>query len=261
MKQKNSLKQYILHNKEYESLIIRVENAISEVLRSNSFKILFFVSKKEEQIIRECLNHFSGVNCDFISKIINSDYKMALFVSDDIISNEIDTTTLYKIKFNNKFNTVDHRDVLGSLMALNISRNLIGDIVIDNNYIYFEIVSSLNKYLKENLLKIKNINVNLEESSSEITKHQNFSYFQGIVKSFRLDNIVKLITKQSSNQVRDYILSGNVKVNQIETTNFSKSCLDNDVISLKGYGRFIVVIDTSRKTKKDNYVLEYKKYV
>ena len=257
---KNNLEQYIAHNKDYENLINRVEDVLTNVLRLNSFKILFFVSAKEQQIINDCLNHFSNANCVFVSKIINSETKAALFYYDNIDITDIDVTTLYKIKFNSKFLDVNHRDVLGSLMSLNISREYIGDIFVQDNYIYFELLSSLDRYLQENLTKIKRINVKLEKVTETIEKKQDFAEFRGIVKSYRLDNIVKLITKQSNQQAKDYILANNVKINQINTNNFSKVCLDGDILSLKGYGRFKLEIN-HKETKKGNHIINYFKYL
>ena len=250
----------MIHNKDYEDLIIRVEDLITNVINFNSFKILYFVNEPEQAIILSCLNHYDNVKCKFVSQIENSELKVAVFSSQNVDTSEIEVTKLFKIRYNSKFNQIDHRDVLGSLMALNIKRNHIGSIVVEDDYLYFEALASLTKYLAENLTKIKRVNVKLEECNDLIMSTPTYQEFQGIIKSYRLDNVVKLITKLSSAQTKDYILTANVKVNQIETTNFSKPCNDSDIISLKGYGRFKLIID-DKITKKGNYVVKYLKYV
>lgn len=261
MIQKNNLNQFIKHNKEYSELITRVEDIITYVLRLNSFKILYFVNENEREIIQACLNHFSNVECKFISKITNSDYYLAVFYHKDITVDFSSLTILYQAKFNPKFNELSHRDILGALMSLNIERHLIGDIVVKDNHLYFEVVSSLQKYLEENLTMIRRIKLNLKEAKKKVIKDQEYQEGQGIVKSLRLDNIVKLITKKSSKDTKEYILSQQVKLNQVIITNFSKQCQDNDILSLKGYGRYKLIINENKVTKKGNYSIKYLKYV
>lgn len=260
MNQKNKIQSFIDHNKEYEKLILRVKDVIEQVWHLNSFKILYFVNEYQQQIIDACLNHYDNVHVSYHSQIINSEYKLATFYTDIEQVKHLESAILCTFRYNTKFNELSHRDVLGSLMALKIERHHIGDIIVEDGYVYFEIESSLYDYIKTELTSVKKVKVQLNSIDYQITKKYDFIKLNGIVKSYRLDNIVKLITKQSSKETREYILQNNVKINQVNTDNFSKLCRDNDVLSLRGYGRYLLKIDEQRKTKRDNYVIEVLKY-
>ncbi|MEG0364519.1 MAG: YlmH/Sll1252 family protein [Erysipelotrichales bacterium] len=258
---KSNLDKLILHYKQYESLIRRVEDAINYSLQFNSFKFIYFVDAMQQQVIEDTINHFEGVKVSFQSQIINSEKKYALIYCDFYDANQLQGSILYTLNYNSKFNHVSHRDVLGSLMNLGIDRNLVGDIFVDDKKIYFEIADSLEKYIEENLDKIKKVNVKLKKVDYTVERIQEYTEYSGIVKSFRIDGIVSAITKKSRSEVKDMILGNNIKVNQIEVQNFALECKDNDILSIKGYGRFRLVLKNNNKTKKGNIHFTFLKYI
>lgn len=258
MSQKNSLDRYLEQNKEYKDLIIRVKDVCNNL---NFFRVLFFVNVFEYNIIKGIVNHYDNVKCLKLSKIENAEYYLVIITNKDDNNCYDDELSLLKFNYNNKFNTLNHKDILGSIMAMQVKRENIGDIVIKDCYVYFEVKTSLVQYFIDNLKRIKNIDVNLEISNDNVVKEINCLKYSGIIKSLRLDNVVKEITKLSNREVRELILAQKVKLNYLECSNFSKKCANNDLLSIRKYGRFLLKIDESRKTKRDNYIIDYYKYL
>lgn len=261
MTSKNNLTNFIIHNRQFEDLIRRVEDGVTFVKQTNSSKVLFFVNKAQQDVVRDTINHFSGVSYTLLSLIDNTDFKLLVINNTSSNINIEDYLVMYKIKYNVKFNTISHSDVLGSLMSLGIERKFIGDIVVIDGNIYFEVAKRLAKTVRDSLTKVKRCNVKLEEVFYRVEKVQEYQKHSIIIKSFRLDSVVSAITKLSRNEVKDYLLNSNVKLNQVVVTNFSCEIKNDDILSLKGYGRFILKIDLQRKTKKDNYYIEYFKFI
>ena len=56
-----------------------------------------------------------------------------------------------------------HQDILGTIFSLDITNEVFGDIIVDNNKYYIFVLDIIAKYIKSNLLFIKNTPVELEE--------------------------------------------------------------------------------------------------
>ena len=76
-----------------------------------------------------------------------------------------------------------------------------------------------------------------------------FKYHDYTVASLRLDAVVAAITGLSREKVRTLMLSGNVFKNYIEDTNISDKVSQDDIISIRKYGKFILD-DINGLTKK-----------
>ena len=125
----------------------------------------------------------------------------------------------------------------------------------------FEIVlakisyAKIYEYVKNNLIKIKRSKVKILESEEIITiKHQYISK-TFIVSSFRLDKVVSTLYGVPRSKAVSYIQSGFVKVNHKEVEEINYLCNNSDIISLRRHGR-VKFVDTKRRTKQDNYVVE-----
>ena len=62
----------------------------------------------------------------------------------------------------------------------------------------------------------------------------------GTVSSLRLDIIVSFMLNVSRSKSSDIIKSGVVSLNYFECTQLSKELSENDVFSIKGYGKFVL---------------------
>lgn len=162
---------------------------------------------------------------------------------------------LAKISYAKPFCTLNHRDILGALMSLGVKRELFGDIYEYEDNFYVAMDAKIYEYVKNNLIKIKRSKVKILESEEIITiKHQYISK-TFIVSSFRLDKVVSTLYGVPRSKAVSYIQSGFVKVNHKEVEEINYLCNNSDIISLRRHGR-VKFVDTKRRTKQDNYVVE-----
>lgn len=153
-----------------------------------------------------------------------------------------------------------HRDFLGALMNLGIKREMLGDIIITDNCGYLFCLKPISGYIKDNLNRIKHTNVNVTETDSlpdNIIKKPEPSEL--VVSSRRLDVLVSAVYKLSRNEASRLFSAGKIFVNSRLTENTSYQIKDNDVISVRGFGRF-TFSQQLRKTKKDRLVVEVSIY-
>ena len=70
-----------------------------------------------------------------------------------------------------------------------------------------------------------------------------------------LDKVVSTLYGVPRSKAVSYIQSGFVKVNHKEVEEINYLCNNSDIISLRRHGR-VKFVDTKRRTKQDNYVVE-----
>lgn len=207
-----------------------------------------FLDMRQLKVIESFLNHY---------KIEYNVYKANEECEKNIIYfGEYDNyVTIYKFK-NNKFL---HKDILGTLFSLGYDISTIGDIFVNEDYVYFTNLTRLNSFIETSLYYINNKKVNLEITDEIILSPNRFITLQIILPSYRLDNFVSKLAHMSRNDSNTYIKDGMVLLNYEETYNPSKIVNIGDVISIRKVGKFIVSNEVL-VSKKNNYLIEIKKY-
>ncbi|MBZ8171865.1 RNA-binding protein [Staphylococcus cohnii] len=165
---------------------------------------------------------------------------------------------LFEIDYPQKFVTLQHQHVLGTIMSLGIERGQLGDIVVDES-IQFTLTKQLESYIILELNKIKGATVKLNAIPIKdmIQSKENWHSFETTVSGLRLDVVLKEMIRKSRSISKQLIEKKRVKVNHtiIDSADFQ---LDKgDLLSIQGYGRAMVV-DIGGKTKKDKTRISYK---
>lgn len=160
-------------------------------------------------------------------------------------------------KFAEKFG---HRDVLGSLMNLGIDRAKIGDIVMGEDCCYMLCEESMASYFIEHLEKIRHTLVRVTPVSADLVSvSQKFEDKDGIVTSDRIDNLIACVYNLSRSQTLEYFKAEKVFLNGKCIQNPSAHCKENDIISVRGHGRFLFE-KAYGTTNKGRLKIHYKIY-
>lgn len=162
-----------------------------------------------------------------------------------------------KIEVKNKFKEYSHKDFLGSILALNIKREQIGDLFVENNICYLVTNEKISKYIIENLKEIGKNSCIITEVF-EIPIGYNFKEYEINVSSLRLDNIVKGITKLSREKAIEIIEEKLVQIDYEPVIKKDKIIKLEDIISIRKYGKYI--LKNISLTKKGKYKLKLNKY-
>lgn len=157
---------------------------------------------------------------------------------------------------------IRHQDILGSLFALNIDSSYFGDIVLYNDYYYVFVSEDLALYIKDNLKMIGNKKVSLEEVDLSVLDNyeRNYEEKEIIVSSLRIDNIISGIINTSRKVALDKIKNKEVIVNYGVMNKNSYILKENDIFSIRRYGKYKFV-GIVKSTKKNNFIIRYLKYI
>lgn len=223
------------------------------------FIICGFLSQEYQEELKYLFKKNDYVNYYLYGGYQGSDYNRLIISTNDVDNNDFELTTL-KINYSIKEGTFRHSDVLGSVLALGLKRDVVGDIVRNNNDYYIIVCSHVASFIVENLHYIRNVSCNLEYSSIDFTVKREYLNIKLFVNSMRLDLIASELMKLSRSKVLEEIKDSNIKVNHLVCNNNSKIVKENDIISIRGHGRFIVG-NASGYTKSNNIILNIKKLI
>ncbi|MEG0377804.1 MAG: YlmH/Sll1252 family protein, partial [Eubacterium sp.] len=157
---------------------------------------------------------------------------------------------------------LDHRNVLGELMHLGITRECIGDIYVGEDEVQIIFVERLRDFMLMNLNKVKGRSVKLTFlKSHEIKEFElKFKRMDLVAASDRLDGVINKIWGFSRQDSITYIKQRRVRVNYEEIIKNDYRIKSGDVIALRGKGK-AKIIEFGGQTKKGNLRLVVDKYI
>ena len=226
-------------------IIYTVEKIVEKVLYSNSTN--FVEIKYLNRVKKELKNVKYNIYEPFVG------------ATKVILYNKMPNIKIYEIISSNDLR---HQDILGTLYSLNISDEMFGDVVIWNNRYFIIILSSIDNYIKSNLMSIRNSKVDLIERDPYYLRNYKQEYEECfiIVPSIRVDVIVSKIINSSRSNALEKIKNGDIYLNYELLTKPTYMLKENDIFSIRKYGKYKFLGEIN-KTKKGSLVIKYLKYV
>lgn len=133
-----------------------------------------------------------------------------------------------------------HRDFLGSIMALGIKRELLGDILVVDNIGYLYLLESIAPYLLETLTRIRRTDVTVLRTDAPPEHAVTLPDVTAVVASSeRLDAVVAAVYRLSREKAKTAIERELCAVNGKITAKPDATVKEGSIISLRGYGRFL----------------------
>ena len=163
-------------------------------------------------------------------------------------------------RISDKFVQVKHPDVLGALMNLDLDRSQFGDLWVEPGRIVIYTSEELADYVCMNLTRIHKLSIRLERSSMMYEPVVKKQVLTVIVTALRLDCVIAGLCRMSRAKAQDWIRAQKVSVNHKILDECDFLCHNEDTISVRGYGRFVLKGQRGQ-TRSDRIVAEFEKYV
>ncbi|MCU9534414.1 RNA-binding protein [Streptococcus sp. CSL10205-OR2] len=253
MTEKNSLYQ---HFRPDEKLFLeKIEEFIRKVEDSYFIQVTDFLDPRQVYVAKILLTT-RGITYYVSSDYYEMEYAK-IIISPPSPFYEMDFSdfgiSLLNINYNDKFNQLTHAQILGTLIhTLGIKRTVIGDIIVKKGQAQLLIDSKMVSYFKNNIHKIGRSSVSLTEDSLEnLLEADEFNESVDILtSSLRADNIIASVLKVSRTVAMKLISAEKVKINYMVINKTSEMISVNDIISVRGYGRFIIASDNGLSKQK-----------
>lgn len=154
-----------------------------------------------------------------------------------------------------------HRDYLGALMHLGIERDVIGDIVIRDSAAYIICTDRMTEYIISHLDRIRHTSVRCTVSKEMPEQAKPvFKTEEMVVSSERCDSIVAKVFSLSRSQSLDLFRAKKIFVNGRQYENNSGILKESDIVSVRGFGKFIFD-GIQQETRKGRIRVKIRKYV
>ncbi len=230
-----------------------------QVLMQYAPKLTDFLTPREQEIIRSLTTRDDEVKIGFWGGNDAAERKRALFYPDYFSPGPEDFgCTAYEIKYPAKFVAISHRDILGALMGLGLTRGKFGDILTDGDRFQLVAAEEVSSFIELNLTSIGKAKVSLTPVNENdlIVVEEKWEESAGTVSSLRIDTVISEIYRLSRSKAVPLIKNGYVKLNWKQVDQPAAEVDSGDVISVRGFGRS-KLFSIGARTKKDKWKITY----
>lgn len=156
-----------------------------------------------------------------------------------------------EIRWNGRFARVDHRDLLGSLMALGMDRAFLGDLIAGEDHAYLCALPEMACRLPTEWEKAGNAAIRVTElSEPPVIEPPRGVMLRDTVASLRLDSVLASGMKISRARAAEMIRQGVVSLNHQLEERTDRLMEAGQILSIRGFGR-VRLKEVGQPTRKD----------
>lgn len=143
-----------------------------------------------------------------------------------------------------------HRDYLGALMSLGLSRDTMGDIVIQGKRAYLFCLDSVAPYISGQLSEVRRTSVRAAPcDAASVAPAEQPKETSVTVQSARLDALVAAVYRLSRSEAQRLFERELVLVNSLPPRSPGLPAREGDVVSVRGHGRFVFLGEAGETRK------------
>jgi len=216
-----------------------------------------FLDPRQVDIIKAVIGHNQEITLKFSGGYEGAERVRALLIPPYVEEAAFDIRLL-ELDYSVKFATIDHKQLLGSLMGLGIKRKKFGDLLFSGQRIQFITASEVADYVRLHLTAVGKNPVRCESVSfsDRVSVAVQWEQHEGSVASLRLDIVCAEIYRLSRSKITELIAGGLVKVNWKIVNKPSFELNEGDYLSLRGFGRSRL-LSIEGLTKRGNHWMTY----
>ena len=202
-----------------------------------------FLSPAEQRSAQDLL-HAAAIHdgCAFCGGFERAERRMLLFLPDwQEEADASDAMAFLRAAWHESEHPT-HRDLLGSLMALGVERETLGDILVSEGSADLIVSAGVAQYLLDNWTGAGRTALRLTAIGADALRvpEQKVKEIRDTVATLRLDAVTAAGFSVSRGKAAELIAAGRVQKNYREVTKGDASVAQGDVISARGLGKFEV---------------------
>ncbi len=245
----------IASEKELQQLKSRLRDLAQKSYGQNVYTFTGFLGLSEQDVFWREEAQLRHAGCTFWGGSEMCERKVLRFGNPKELCYEEDfpVVCVHVAPLQEKFaDDLSHRDFLGALMNLGLERSTIGDIRVGHRQAYVFCLENIAPYICDNLAQVRHTRVRCQVvDAPELIPEEEPQIVTVQVASERLDAVVAKVYSLSRADAVGLIAAGKVYVKGRLCENASYAPKEQDVISARGYGKFIYLggSDMTRKGK------------
>lgn len=236
----------------------RISDLVAAVRRSGAPRFTMFCNDREQELARAALS-----SAGFFDFVWDGGYEGAQRCILCLFDGKRVPAPLCCLRISiadSASSVLTHRDYLGALMGLRISRECIGDIVCRSDGAQVVVTRTASSVILEELHEVGRCSAHVERIecmdpvSHEAKKEQTVT-----LASLRLDALLSAMLHVSRSQASKLIVSGAVQINHVPKASPGEAVFEEDVFSVRGYGKFKLK-QIGAKSRKDRIFVTFQEY-
>ncbi|HLQ75321.1 MAG TPA: RNA-binding protein [Alloiococcus sp.] len=229
----------------------RVENQYTPYLSS-------FLNPREQYILKTIVGQYNDIQVQYNGGYERAERQRAfIYPSYYEVGDSDFELSVIEIRYPKKFSTLTHGSIMGSFLGCGLTRDKLGDIINEDDRWQFFVDQTMTDFLKLQLDKIGRTKVNLLEIDEQdiINPEEDWIEATEIISSLRLDVFIASCLNLGRDKAQKLILNNRVKLNWTEIDKVNINIEENDMVSIRGFGR-IKYDSTISRSKKNKYVVK-----
>jgi RNA-binding protein YlmH len=245
---------------EDKQLVDRVKDLCCNVKRDYRPYYTAFLNLKQKTLVQNLLQEERDISFSFCGGFLESE-RVVCAIYPDWLEEVSFPVVLLRILWKGK-DMLTHRDFLGAIMNLGVARDRIGDIVITEGGSFLATMQGIAPYLQNNLFTVGRCSVQSVEVGDfcHIQAPKKFMTMWDTIASPRLDCVVGALLNCSRSDAQKLVGGQYVSVDWDTVDGFDFCVQENQVISIRGKGRY-QINTIGPQTKKGRLHIEFGKYI
>ena len=237
--------------------------------KRNKIECTDFLDMYQVALVQNFLKKIQFNNCILYGGYEEAERKIAIVYPEDYTGNMVQKNYNKILKVvrvvlsEEEQGKYAHRNYLGGIVKLGFKREKVGDILVLDEGADIIVVDEFANILKEqlpSLTRFENSKIEIKNLDDLKKKEIKIEEVKIIVPSLRLDNIVSDLARTSRSKAAQIINQERVFVNGQNETKLSKQLKLNDIITIRGKGRFVIK-EFCGTTRSGRTVILIEKYV
>lgn len=236
-----------------ERLLVKRVSGLAHAGAAGALKKIGFLSDRELELAVAAANPSGAVMRAFGGYENAERCVLAFCDSMEMLSDEAFEISCVRLEVHGA-GRLTHRDYLGALMSLGLTRETLGDILPDEKGALVYARQAAAQCIVNELTSVGRQSVSCRFSEEAPQQMQEREERRVTVASLRLDAVLSAMLKLSRADACALIRSGAVSINHVQVSRAHEAMYENDVVRVKGYGKYEVCAIGAQSKKGRTFI-------
>lgn len=229
-----------LHREEERLLGDFILDKIEKVIERKSTEQTNFLNPHQQKIALGLVKQINDINYLTEGGYKKAERKRIVVFPEYLFPDHVESTIeVIKVDGNFNFKNLSHKDFLGAILGLGIKREMVGDVLVLDDFAQIIIAKEILEFVNLNFKKVNEVPVEIKKIDQEdiVIPTKNTKDIPTTVASMRLDAVASAGFGDSRSKISRDIENNRVKLNYKIVTDPASDVKLGDLISIRNRGR------------------------
>lgn len=259
---KRTVLDSVAQSGEERLLLGHVWDKFDQTRHRNIPAVTAFLSPREQEAAKRLLRAVGAGNYVFFGGYDTAERRQLHFLPDWQETPDEEAVASLRCRFYHGDRQPTHRDLLGSLMGMGVTRQSIGDILVSEESADVLVSSGVAEFLVQQWNAAGRVPLRVErlDLTALLIPPEQYREIRDTVASLRLDSVAATAFSTSRSKAAEAIAAGRVEVNWTACQKADHLVAAGDVITLRGAGK-CKLDSVGSPTRKGRWPICVKRYI